>query len=374
MKKLYNAIGLMSGTSMDGVDCSIIQSDGDTKYSVICDMYFAYNSNLRKKLTILRDKINSYKNIKEVQAEISDVEKQITLFHGKAVNEIIIESKLNNNKIDLIGFHGHTIYHNAKDKQTFQIGDGHLLSQICNKSVVYDFRKNDIKNGGEGAPLTPIFHKIMVNHKKIDMPVLILNIGGISNWTLVKNNNNHEIYSSDIGPGNCLIDKWIKINSKFDFDKNGEISDSGKVNKLILNQAIDNWSDIFNSNISKKNKSYDVNDFDLSFLRGLSLEDGAATISEFTAHLISENLNQIKNVNNIIVCGGGRKNQYLFDKISKKTKSNLKLIDYYGINGDYVESQAFALLAIRSYLNLPISFPNTTGCFESSSGGVIIKN
>lgn len=166
MKKLYNAIGLMSGTSMDGVDCSIIQSDGDTKYSVICDMYFAYSSNLREKLTILRDKINLYKNIKETQEEISEVEKQLTLFHGKVVNDTIEESKLNSKKIDLIGFHGHTIYHDAQEKLTHQIGDGKLLSQICDKSVIYDFRKNDIINGGEGAPLTPIFHKIMVNQKK----------------------------------------------------------------------------------------------------------------------------------------------------------------------------------------------------------------
>ena len=127
-------------------------------------------------------------------------------------------------------------------------------------------------------------------------------------------------------------------------------------------------------NEKKINKSYDINDFDLSFLRGLSLEDGAATVTEFTSHLISENLNKIKNVNKIIICGGGRKNKYLLDKISEKTKYKIELIDNYGINGDYVESQAFALLAIRSHFNLPITFPKTTGCLKLSTGGVMIKN
>jgi len=374
MKKLYNAIGLMSGTSSDGVDCSIIQSDGDTKYSVIYDMYFPYDSNLRIKLTVLREKITTHKDLQDLQEEINDIEKQITIFHGKVVNKTIEESKLNNKEIDLIGFHGHTIYHNAQEKKTHQIGDGKFLSNICDKSVVYDFRKNDIINGGQGAPLTPIFHKILVNQKKIKMPVVVLNIGGISNWTLIKSNNEQDICSSDIGPGNCLIDRWIKINSKFDYDNNGDISKQGKINKQILNQAIDNWDSAFYLNEKKLNKSYDVNDFDLSFLRGLSLEDGAATVTEFTSHLISENLNKMKNVNKIIICGGGRKNKYLLDKISEKTKYKIELIDNYGINGDYVESQAFALLAIRSLFNLPITFPKTTGCLKSSTGGIIIKN
>jgi len=191
-----------------------------------------------------------------------------------------------------------------------------------------------------------------------------------------------KLFAGDIAPGNCLIDEWIRKNSKYKYDKDGLIAKSGKVNKLILNQAIDN----FFPKQNYQSKSLDVKDFDISFVRGLSLEDGAATLTHFTARLISEGLIHfmLKNYTPLIntlskakclVCGGGRKNKYLLEILKKNLNiEELVPIDEYGHDGDFIESEAFAYLAIRSYLGLPISFPNTTRCKEASTGGVIVKN
>ena len=174
-------------------------------------------------------------------------------------------------------------------------------------------------------------------------------------------------------------EKRSTVNSNKYYDHEGNLARKGSINKIILNQSLENFYD---NQISSK-KSFDISDFDLSFVRGLSLEDGAATLTEFTGHIISEKiitlnflLHKNQRIKKIIACGGGRKNKSLMKKIFSKTHPvNLKIdiIDKYGIDGDFIESQAFAFLAIRSYLKLPISFPNTTGCKKPSVGGLIIK-
>ena len=357
MIKEYTALGLMSGTSGDGVDASIIQSNGQNKYKVILDKYFEYDSNIYKNIYKLKEKINNPNDLKIQHRETKELEKKITFFHEK------VFADMSHVKIDIIGFHGQTIFHDAKEKISKQLGDAKLLSKLTKKNVVYNFRENDLKNGGQGAPLAPIFHKLIVENKNIDLPVTILNIGGIANITSIQKGN--KIYSLDIGPGNCLIDNWIRLNSDKKYDKNGLIAKSGKINKIILDQSLENFyeSDVF------KKKSYDTKDFDLSFVRGLSLEDGAATLTEFTASILSTK----KMDNNVYLCGGGRKNLFLLDSIKKKISNKIRLIDELEIDGDFVESQAFAYLAIRSFLDLPISFPETTGVNKPCSGGIIIK-
>ena len=280
-------------------------------------------------------------------------------------------------KIDFIGFHGQTIYHNPIEKISKQLGDGNLLSQLTKKTVIYDFRQNDIKNNGEGAPLTPIFHKLIINKKKIELPVCILNIGGIANITAISEYDENSLKSKDLGPGNCLIDEWIRNKTENKFDKDGKIAKLGKTNKLILNQALD----IFDNRTNKNIFSFDTKDFDLNFIRGLSLEDGAATLTEFSSKIITTELfsflSKTKNkLWKVLLCGGGRKNTTLVNKIKKEMTKNfvIQSIDDYGIDGDFVESQAFAYLAIRSFLKLPISFPATTGCNEPVSGGIIVNN
>ena len=393
-KEIYRALGLMSGTSMDGVDASIVCSDDGNNYITQGkeNQYFEYDKDLYQKLTNLRDKITSSKDLKKYSYQLKSIEKEITLFHAKVANIMIKATP--GLELNIIGFHGQTIFHNSDEKLSIQLGDGKLLSQLTKKTVVYDFRQNDLKNGGQGAPLTPIFHQHLVRNIFDEWwPVLVLNIGGISNVTSTSkfqipmdNDNNLDaemkLFAGDIAPGNCLIDKWIRSNSKYKYDKGGLIAKSGKVNELTFNQAIDN----FFPRKNYQSKSLDVKDFDISFVRGLSLEDGAATLTHFTARLISEGLihfmlkNYAPQTNTLskakcLVCGGGRKNNYLIEILKKNLNiKELVSIDEYGHDGDFIESEAFAYLAIRSYLDLPISFPNTTRCKEASTGGVIVKN
>ena len=380
MEKIYTALGLMSGTSLDGVDVSIIESNGINEYHVILDDYFEYNSKIIKDVIKVRENISTVEDLKAYQKEINALEKDITLFQAEIVDKTLKKVKKN---VDIIGFHGQTIFHNPEKKFTKQLGDGRLLSQLSKKEVVYDFRKNDLINGGQGAPLTPIFHNVLANkiHKtyNLEFPINILNIGGISNVTTTVNENDldhvSKIYAYDIGPGNCLIDDWIRKNSGKNFDQDGLIARSGKTDDLILNQALENFASKFDYN-----KSLDIKDFDIFFAKGLSLENGAATITNFTAELIAEGIrhveNKIKtNKSNWLVCGGGRKNKYLLESIEKNFKDlELKPIENYKVNGDFVESQAFAFLAIRSLKNMPISFPNTTRCKKPLTGGILVKN
>ena len=373
MGKIFTALGLMSGTSGDGVDASIITSNGVDNYSNILNKYFKYDQKIYEKLHYLKAKISQLKDLKKNEKEIYSLEKDITLFHAKITNEILLSIDKN---IDFIGFHGQTIYHNPLEKISKQIGDGNLLSQLSKKKVIYNFRKNDIQNGGEGAPLAPVFHKLIIKQNKIDLPVCILNIGGIANVTLIDDYDKDSFLSRDLGPGNCLIDEWVRNNIKKKFDFNGDIAKRGKINDLILNQALENFENRPNQKIS----SFDIKDFSLGFVRGLDLDDGAATLTEFTARIIGiELLNFLPDIKDklckILVCGGGRKNQTLISKIKNYNLTGLSIqsIDELGIKGDFVESQAFAYLAIRSKLNLPISFPETTGCKRPSVGGELIK-
>ena len=372
MKKNWMSLGLMSGTSGDGVDASIIKTNGLNEYKVIKDKYFEYDSDIYRDIHSLKDKIHKISHLKKFDNELNDLERKITIFHA----EIIKELKIDNETI--VGFHGQTIYHNFKEKISKQLGNGKLLSQLTKKKIVYDFRRNDIMNGGQGAPLTPIFHHLIALQKNIDLPICFLNIGGISNITIIKEKNNlNELLSKDLGPGNCLIDSWVRHNSNKKFDKDGNLALGGTKNEIIFEQA----QELYANRDGRKKLSFDTNDFDISFARGLSLEDGVATLTDFTASIIGQelsytivNLNQ--KIKKVLICGGGRKNKVLIKKIKENLPkdTNLKLIDDYNLNGDFIESQAFAFLAVRCIMKLPISFPNTTGCLKPCSGGEYIQN
>ena len=371
MQKKYTSLGLMSGTSGDGVDASIIYSNGVDQSEVIKDKYFEYDSNIYKKIHFLKDRIFNIQDLSKHSLDLKQLERDITIFHAKIIKEFN-----NKDKKMIIGFHGQTIYHNAEEKISKQLGDGYLLNQLTKKKVIFKFRENDILNNGEGAPLTPIYHQLLVTQKRIDLPVCVLNIGGISNITIIKGPvGSSEIFSKDIGPGNCLIDTWVRKNSNKKFDLNGQLAARGNVNEIIFEQA----QELYTNRQNKNKSSFDTNDFDISFTRGLSLEDGTATLTSFTASIISEYI--FKNLKKdspikVLVCGGGRKNNILLNSIknSLPDKINLTLIDEIHVNGDFVESQAFAYLAIRSLKRLPITFPNTTKCKKPISGGEVIEN
>ena len=372
MQKSWISLGLMSGTSGDGVDASIIRTNGINEYELIKDKFFEYDLKIYKDIHNLKEKIHKIEHLEKYKYEINNLERNITIFHAEIIK------KLNIKENTIIGFHGQTIYHNPNEKISRQLGNGKLLNQLTNKNIVFNFRENDILNGGQGAPLTPVFHHLISIKNEIKLPVCFLNIGGISNITVVKDKENlSELKSRDIGPGNCLIDAWVRKNSNKKFDQDGNLASEGTKNEIIFEQA----QELYANRNSKKKLSFDVNDFDISFVRGLSLQDGVATLTDFTASIIGEELSLSlkefkENTLDILICGGGRKNKLLLKKIQDNTSSSykLKLIDDYKINGDFIESQAFAFLAIRSFQSLPISYPNTTGCNKPCLGGELIKN
>ena len=366
MDKNFYSLGLMSGTSMDGIDLSIIKSDGEKVAKIIDEMYMKYDPQFKKRLAKIVKLCTSKNKFTRFKEEIDDIERELTFYHAKACNLIIRRNK--NLKLDLIGFHGQTILHKPKLGYSIQIGDPQLLSKLTKTTVISKFRENDILHGGQGAPLASIYHKLILNKIRAPFPCAIVNIGGISNITYLEKKN--KIISFDIGPGNCLIDEWIKKHTRRDFDKWGMIAKSGNLDQNILNKFLK-----ISYFQKKPPKSLDIKDFNLSRLKKLNLKNGTTTLSMLTTKAICFTVNSlIKYPNLILISGGGRKNKFIVDNIKKKLKCKIYLIDKFNYNGDFIESQAFAYLAIRSHLKKFITFPSITGVQKACSGGVRFKD
>ena len=241
------------------------------------------------------------------------------------------------------------------------------MAQLLKTKVIFNFRDNDIKNKGQGAPLVTLYHGQILKHLNLINNGVIINIGGIANGSYFENS---IIHSNDIGPGNCLLDQWIRINSKdLEFDREGKISEKGEVNSLMQEDFLNHYS------YHDKKKSLDITDFNIAQFRGLKLEDGAATLVSVTANLIADFIKNIKEKKNkIILAGGGRKNKTLIKFLSKILNVNVEPIDQYKFAGDFIESQAFAYLAIRSLEKKILSLPTTTGVIKPVTGGIVYSN
>ena len=364
-KNLYS-LGLMSGTSLDGIDVSIIRSDGELFIEIIDDIYLKYDNQLKSKLKKIINLCLSKDQFFKLRKEVKEIEKEMTLCNVRACQ--LISDKNKNINIDLIGFHGQTVLHKPQEGYSIQIGDSRLLSKLTNKTVVSNFRENDILNGGQGAPLASLYHNLILTKIKLNPPSAVINIGGISNITYVEDYN--KIISFDVGPGNYLLDKWVRAHTKNEYDSEGLFAKSGQTNENVLNKFL---QDPYYK--KKFPKSLDVKYFNLKYLNGLSLEDGCATLSMLTIKSICNVISNFsKYPNTILISGGGRKNRFIIDNMKKKLNSPISLIDEFNFNGDFIESQAFAYLAIRSYLKKFITLPSTTGVKKPCLGGKIFKD
>ena len=364
MDNSFKALGLMSGTSMDGIDASIIHSDGLDNLEIIDNQYFKYPKKFKDDLSAFINIIYDQKDIEQNIKLFRSLERKITFYHSEISEKII---KKNNTDIQLIGFHGQTVIHKPQHGYSIQMGDADLLSQILRKKVVNKFRENDFKNGGEGAPLTPIYHKLLSKKIKSKKPILFLNIGGVANFTYCYQN---KLYAKDIGPGNVLIDEYLKKVKGIYYDEDGIIASTGRINHNIINHFYEHeFYDINNK------RSFDRKEFDFNFIRGLEFEDAVSTLTYFTALTISKNIQRnITDDFDLILCGGGRKNLTLVKHIKDLLDQKIIIIDELGFDGDFIESQAFAYLSIRSYINQPLSFPSTTNVKQPSIGGLIKTN
>jgi len=364
--KNYIALGLMSGTSADGIDVGLLTTDGKTKIKLGPSGYYPFSRSFKLTIKkIFKERVNIEKSKK--QKRIVEIENEFTKLNYIAISKFLEKNNINKKKIDVVGFHGQTISHNPSSGYSWQIGNAQNLSNLLNLKVVSNFRENDIKNGGQGAPLTPIFHYYLT--KKIKKKICFINLGGISNITYFDNKsktNLNKILAFDAGPCCSLIDDWISKNSNKKFDNFGLLARKGNVKKKIIEDFLKN------SYFSKPPpKSLDRSFFSLSLLKKSKIEDGAATLNRFIVETLLKAFEYFpKNPDLCILSGGGRLNRFLVELINKKLKkSKVLLTEDYDWNGDTIEAYAFGYLSVRRLLNLPITFPKTTGTKKPLTGG-----
>ncbi len=364
-QKKFKVIGIMSGTSMDGLDCSFIETDGEKYFSIIYEKTYYYSKNYKLKL----NKIISLYNSNKRKLNKSRNQKFVTETFIHLINKFINQYKINKETIDFIGLSGQTIYHNPKKKKSIQYGSCRDIQKKFKINVIGDFRKNDIKNGGQGAPIGAFYHKYII--EKFAKDSAIINIGGISNISYVKNKN---LYAFDIGPGNALIDDLMYFFYKKKFDYNGATASKGKANKKLIDEVLND--DFYSLNYPK---SLDRQYFNKYFnkLTSINSKDSIHTGSMITILSITNCIKSInKKFKKIILTGGGRKNLFVYNSLKRilsREKIQLSIIDKYGLNGDMIESQMFGYLAVRSHKKLPLSIPTTTGVKKPMSGGILYK-
>ena len=371
-KKVYRVVGLMSGTSLDGVDAAIIETDGETVFGFGKAVSVPYLQADRAVLESATQKALAWNFGGPQPNEFGLAEEVLHRAHVEAVRSLLQKSGLSVNDIDLAGFHGQTVLHRAPKGglkgQTLQLGNGGSLARALGIKVAYDFRSADVAVGGQGAPLAPIYHKALLEMAGMGSDTAILNIGGVSNFTLISPAG--ELIASDAGPGNGPLDQWVKLNSLGDYDEDGAISLKGTPDFARL----EGWlaRGFFKLPVPKSADRYD---FDvLPRMHGLSPEDGAATLCSFTALAVASTLRQTRaGLKHIIVCGGGRHNPVMMAALRETTRCRITSAESVGWDGDALEAQAFAYLAVRTVKGLPLSFPKTTGVKNEISGGVIAK-
>lgn len=350
------AIGLMSGTSMDGVDAALIETDGDEITAFGQSVELPYSDGFRDQL----------RDLMGVEAAADErtrsVAKELTLKHAEAVGVLLEKSNLAASEIGVVGFHGQTVFHDPDRSLTCQIGDGALLARLTKIQVVNDFRSADVAAGGEGAPLAPVYHVAL--SRTLERPVAILNIGGVANITWISPDGGAVAF--DTGPGNALIDDWVRIHTNHAMDIDGQLARRGSVDdavlEVLLNQAY------FDRPYPK---SLDRDTFSSDAVQHLSPEDGAATLAAFTAQAVARAASQLPAPPlQWLICGGGRHNRVLMGNLRRSLDAPVNPVEAVGWRGDALEAQAFAFLAVRSLRGLPISYPQTTGVKKPLSGGV----
>ena len=361
------AIGLMSGTSMDGVDVALIDTDGETISAFGPTGYRAYSEDER---AVLRQALKDGAGMTsrdQRPPSVARAEELITRAHAEAVEAFMAANGLGRSDIGVIGFHGQTIVHRPDLKMTVQIGDGVALRQRLGIPVVYDLRQADIAAGGQGAPLVPVFHRALASQKALPRPLGIVNVGGVANVTFIGTGD--ELVAFDTGPGNALVDDWMRERTGKAMDDGGFMAARGRADEALLA-----WLMVHPFFAKSPPKSLDRNAFAHRIVGNVSTEDGAATLTTFTARSIARAADFVKARPVLwVVCGGGAKNAELLRLLAYHTRAEVKTGEEVGLSSDFLEAQAFAYLAVRSLQHLPITFPSTTGVREPIPGGVLAE-
>ncbi|UAK26333.1 anhydro-N-acetylmuramic acid kinase [Sphingomonas nostoxanthinifaciens] len=356
------AIGLMSGTSLDGIDAALIETDGRDHVRPLAFHGAAYADADR---ALLAEAARLALTMPRPGAEpvIARAEARLTALHAVAVDALLAQAGRSADEIAVIGFHGQTIAHRPDRGWTWQIGDGARLAEATGIAVVNDLRSADVAAGGQGAPLLPVYHRALC--ASLPRPIAVLNLGGVGNVTWIGEGD--ELIAFDTGPANGLIDDWVAQANGARFDAGGALAAQGRVDATILDAMLDNpWFDL------PPPKSLDRGDFDLGPVRGLAAADGAATLTRFTAETVALALRLLPEpARRLIVAGGGRHNPTLMAMLADACGLPAEPIEAIGWNGDATEAEGFAYMAVRTLAGLPISFPGTTGAPHPLSGGVL---
>ncbi|MGQ0526889.1 MAG: anhydro-N-acetylmuramic acid kinase [Alphaproteobacteria bacterium] len=355
-RKVYRAIGLMSGTSLDGIDAALIRTDGHDFVETGEFVSVPYKDELRAALRCCLGKKS------DESGKLVHIENEMTAAHADAVKMLLKRAKLKPGNIDVIGFHGQTIFHDPDNRFTWQIGDGEILAALTGIDVVNNFRAADVQAGGQGAPIMPLYHSARASELK--KPLAILNIGGVANVTYIGAN---EILAFDTGPGNALLNDWVKSHTGHDYDENGALAAQGRVDEVLVTA----W--LAHPYFAKKPpKSLDRDAWDLSKLQGERAEDGAATLSAFTVLTVKHALAHLPaSPQSWYVTGGGRHNGVLMKGLQQALQAPVHPVEKLGWNGDALEAEGFAWLAVRSSLGEPLSLPSTTGVLKPMTGGTL---
>lgn len=366
------AIGLMSGTSMDGIDLAVLSTDGDAVVHRGPSLFVPYEAAFRRRIEEGLAEATAIRTRGERPGGLAALERDITLRHAEAVARLL--PSLEAPRPELIGFHGQTVLHRPQAGLTVQLGDGPLLAERTGLPVVYDMRAADMVAGGQGAPLVPAYHAALARSLPAEFagcwPIAFVNIGGISNVTFVDRSGDPVAFDS--GPGNALIDQWVAREGGVPFDADGAIASEGGIVRPVVDAYLD--SPYFGR---PGPKSLDRGDFTLDLAEGLDLADGARTLAAVSAQAILKSAEgQAAFPKLWIVCGGGRKNPHILADMREGAAAcgaAVILAEDAGFDGDAMEAEAWAYLAVRSLAGLPLTFPTTTGCRTPVTGGLLAR-
>ncbi|OSQ37202.1 anhydro-N-acetylmuramic acid kinase [Thalassospira mesophila] len=355
------AIGLMSGTSLDGVDAAILETDGENVRRTGHFVTVPYDPALRQRIR------GCFGNLVADDAE-NDVADDITDVHVDAVNLLLAQSGYQARDIEVIGFHGQTVFHDPARQITRQIGNPARLAQALSVPVVADFRLEDVARGGEGAPLAPVYHGALLRGAQVEFPVAILNIGGVSNVTWV--GDDRELLAFDCGPGNARLDDWVLRHTGRDFDHNGALAASGQSDAMVEVEFLKNpyFDRVPPKSLDREDMARSIDDLIMD--AGLNVANGAATLAGCTVASIVAAVNHLPIApKQWFVCGGGRHNGHVMAQLQARLNVPVTSVDMLSWDGDAVEAECFAFLAVRHLCQLPLSFPGTTGVKAPCFGG-----
>lgn len=355
-EQIFYAIGLMSGTSLDGIDAALIATDGKRSVKPLGFVTVPYRADFRQRMRACFGLMEG-----RADPHVTATEVELTQLHAAAVALLLKRVRRASTTIDFIGFHGQTIWHKPHERKTCQIGDGVLLAKLANIPVVNDFRSADVAAGGQGAPLVPLYHAALAG--AMPRPLALLNIGGVANITWLGGGG--EIIAFDTGPGNALLDDWMLRHTGTAYDADGKAAAGGTVDWAVVNSALER--DYFRRAAPK---SLDRNEFADLKSDHLSVADGAATLAMLTVASVARGFQLLgKKPLLLLVTGGGRHHPVMMRWLGEMIGCPVQPVEAMNWNGDALEAEAFAYLAARHRLGLPLSLPSTTGVPEPMTGG-----